>query len=251
MADETKTKPKNSDINVKIETDGVPDTFQIHKFRDFKINGLIGNPGQKDKLSYSSLSYQMQNGRERGFSEKEICSAVIRAITPGNTLRTYLECRECLDLKTLIKILRSHFKEKDSTSVFTELSNAVQMGQENELEFCLRLMGLRQKVLILSKEEDCPYEKKLVQTRFEHALLTGLKNNNIRYELKTVLRGGTFEDEELLQELSQLMVNETEHFEKIHSKSKVVSVDAIEIDQKLVSKQKGAEKQIYSPKLLN
>ena len=61
-------------------------------------------------------------------------------------------------------MLRSHFKEKDATSVFTEMSNAVQLGAENELEFCMRLMGMRQKVLILSKEEDCRYEAKLVQT---------------------------------------------------------------------------------------
>ena len=44
------TKAKKNDIvevekNVKIkhEIDGVSETFQIHKFRDFKINGIIGN----------------------------------------------------------------------------------------------------------------------------------------------------------------------------------------------------------------
>ena len=106
---------------------------KLHRLRDFKINGTIGNAGQKDKLSYSSLSYQIQNGKDRGFSEKEICSAVIRAITPGNMLRTYFESREKFSLKSMIKVLRSHFKEKDATAIFTEMSNATQLGSENEL----------------------------------------------------------------------------------------------------------------------
>ena len=146
---------EGEDVNaVKEEPEGTPfaeknsdfSSLKLHKLREFKINGSIGNPGQKDKLAYGSLSYQIQNGKERGFLEKEICSAVLRAITPGSTLRTYLECCESLKLKSLLKVLRSHFKEKDATSVFTEMSNAVQLGSENELEFCMRLMGMRQKV---------------------------------------------------------------------------------------------------------
>ena len=146
---------EGEDVNtVKEEPEGTPlaeknsdfSSLKLHKLREFKINVSIGNPGQKDKLAYGSLSYQIQNGKERGFSEKEICSAVIRAITPGSTLRTYFECCENLKLNFLIQVLCSHFKEKDATSVFTEMSNAVQLGSENELEFCMRLMGMRQKV---------------------------------------------------------------------------------------------------------
>ena len=51
---------KNSDFN----------SLKLHKLREYKINGSIGNPGQKEKLAYGSLSYQIQNGKERGFSEK-------------------------------------------------------------------------------------------------------------------------------------------------------------------------------------
>ena len=207
--------------DVKIEENPSKTVLSLHKLKDFKINGSIGNLGQKDKLSYGSLSYQIQNGKEQGYSDKEICCAVIRAMTPGSTLRNYLEGYVGMDLKFLIKVLRSHFKEKDATSVFTEMSNAVQQSSENELEFCMRLMGLRQKVLTLSKEEDCAYEAKLVQTKFQHALFTGLKHNNVRHELRDMLRGGVIKDEELLQGISDVMVNESEHLDKIHGKSKV------------------------------
>ena len=231
---------EGEDVNaVKEEPEGTPfaeknsdfSSLKLHKLKEFKINGSIGNPGQKDKLAYGSLSYQIQNGKERGFLEKEICSAVIRAITPGSTLRTYLECCESLKLKSLIQVLRSHFKEV-TTSVFTEMSNAVQLGSENELEFCMRLMGMHQKVLILSKEEDCPYEAKLVQSRFQHALFTGLKHNNMRHELRSVLKGAKIKDEDLLQEISDVMVNETEHSEKLHTKLSKANVNTVDSSEK-------------------
>ena len=193
-----------------------PKFVSIQKLKDFKISRTIGSAGQKDKLSYSSLSYQIHNGKEAGYSDTEICAGVIRAIAPGNHLRTYLESRNDLKIHILIQIMRSHFKEKDSTSVFTELSNAVQLGSESAMEFTIRLMSLRQKVYSLSKEEDCPYEIRLVQKRFLHAISTGLKNNNIRHELRDALKTEAISDEELLDQITKAVANETEHSEKVY-----------------------------------
>ena len=87
----------------------------FHRLREFKINGTIGNAGQKDSLSYTSLSFQMKQGKATGYSSEEICAAVIRAIKPGNSLRDYLESKGDVSEASLIEILRSHFEEKDST----------------------------------------------------------------------------------------------------------------------------------------
>ena len=65
--------------------------YNLQRLKDFKINGSIGGPGERDKLSYINLAYQIQNGRTIGFSEAEICAGVIKAITLGNFLRSYLE----------------------------------------------------------------------------------------------------------------------------------------------------------------
>ena len=54
--------------------------FAIHCLRDFKINGTVGGVDQRDTLSYTSLSFQMKQGKEAGYSSKEICAAVIRSI---------------------------------------------------------------------------------------------------------------------------------------------------------------------------
>ena len=67
-----------------------PDT--VHKLlatsalrRQFKISGQIGEPKQKDKISFSSLVRQIQTGLSQGYDESEIVG-VIRSITPGTVL---------------------------------------------------------------------------------------------------------------------------------------------------------------------
>ena len=100
------------------------DKFEFFRLKEFRINGSIGQPGQKDKLTYSSLAFQIQNGKKAGYPDHEICAAVIKAISPDNPLRAYLEYKENLSVTSLIMLLRSHFKEKGATSVFSELNNA-------------------------------------------------------------------------------------------------------------------------------
>lgn len=39
--------------------------------REFKISGQIGEPGQRDKLSFSSLAHQIENGIKKNFPEHE------------------------------------------------------------------------------------------------------------------------------------------------------------------------------------
>ena len=51
-----------------------------------------------------SLLYQIHNGKKEGCSGEEICAAVSKAITPGSSLRNYLESQVYLDEKCLIKV---------------------------------------------------------------------------------------------------------------------------------------------------
>lgn len=57
--------------------------------KDSKISGQIGKPGQKDRLTFSSLAHQIENGLSKCYPESEIVDAVIRAIVPGLQLRSY------------------------------------------------------------------------------------------------------------------------------------------------------------------
>lgn len=51
--------------------------------RECKISGFIGVPGQRDRLTFSSLTSQIEGGLNKGYPEQEIVDAGIQAITPG------------------------------------------------------------------------------------------------------------------------------------------------------------------------
>ena len=91
--------------------------------------------------------------------------------------------------------MRSHLSEKGSSSTLTEMSNSVQSVNESTYDFVVKLMSKREKVLILAKEEDCPYDEKFVQRRFLHVISTGIRNNNIRNDLRHVLQNVHISDE--------------------------------------------------------
>ena len=210
--------------DIKIEPGARDFITKVQKLREFKISGSIGGDGQKDTLSYASLAFQMKRGKDDGYSYNEIQGAVIKAIKPGNNLRNYLESRAELSEKAFFQILRSHFKEKDSTLVFHDLSNAAQLPFESEMDFCLRVMSLRERVVTLSAEEGFSFDSILLIKRFFHTLFTGFKNDNIRLELQTILKSGTISDEDLLHEISLVMSTEQERLNKLKSKVVVKEV---------------------------
>ena len=128
-------------------------------------------------------------------------------------------------MKNILEILRSHFKEKDSASVFTEFQKAAQLFTETSLEFILRLMCTRQKVLTLSNEEGCPYDKKLLNKRFFHTMFTGPRNVNIRAELREKCKDNfSSRDEKLLKFASEVVSNESERNDKLNTKKGIVNL---------------------------
>ena len=109
---ECETKTENFEHHPLINNE----MFCLLKLKDFKISGSIGSSGEKDKLSYTSLAYQIQNGSKADYNDKEICPVVIKYIAPENHLRSYRDSKTSLNLLSLIQIMRSHFSEKDSPS---------------------------------------------------------------------------------------------------------------------------------------
>ena len=96
---ETPTKPKKC-----MKTEDLSSSSFLR--REFKISGQIGEPGQADKLTFVSLTHQIDSGIKRGYKETEIVDAVIRAISLHSSLRSYVETLKDLSLPKLRKILR-------------------------------------------------------------------------------------------------------------------------------------------------
>ncbi|XP_033181946.1 uncharacterized protein LOC117152876 [Anabas testudineus] len=190
--------------------------FPFQWSREFKISGQIGEPGQKEKLSFSSLAHQIEQGISKGFPEPEIVDAVIRAIAPGLQLRSYLEGKPHLTLPTLRRILRFHYQEKGATELYKQLTSEVQSSKESPQNFVIRALDLRQKILFASQEADSAlkYDPILVQSMFLHTVLTGLQNDSIRSDLLPYLQQQTCCDELLLEKLNIACANEAERQNK-------------------------------------
>ena len=122
--------------------------------RDFKIQGVVGDPGQKDKLGYQALISQIESGLVKGYADKEVVSAVVRAVQPGLQLRSYLENMTDLTLPRLRKILRFHFHEKNATDLYQPLTNIALQSNEDPQSFLMRALTIRQKIISASKESD-------------------------------------------------------------------------------------------------
>ena len=111
--------------------------------REFKIQGIVGEPGQKDKLGYQSLISQIESGLKKQYSEAEVVNAVVRAVQPGLQLRSYFGSVSNLSLPKLRKILRFHYHEKSATELYQTLANITQLPKEDPQSFLIRALTVR------------------------------------------------------------------------------------------------------------
>ena len=88
MQKEKLPDPVKDEDTIKLPVKGVEQ--RIFR-RDFKIQGVVGDPGYKDKLGYEALISQIESGLAKGYSDKEVVSAIVHAAQPGLQLRSYLE----------------------------------------------------------------------------------------------------------------------------------------------------------------
>ncbi len=190
--------------------------------KDLNISGLIGEPGQKDRLSLSSLARQIESGLNKGYLEQDIIDSVIRAITPRLQLRSYLEGKADLTLPTL-RILHSHYQEKNATELYKQLTAETERAKETPQSFLIRVLDLRQKIIFASQEDESglKYDPALVQNMFLHTVLTGLQNDRIQSDLQSFLSDPTISDEVLLERLNVACSHETERQNKQNSERSV------------------------------
>lgn len=220
--------------------------------KEFKITGQIGELGQKDRLTFTSLARQIESGLSMGCPELEIVNAVIRAIVPGLQLRSYLEGSSGLTLPTLRRILRFHYQERGATELYRQLTSEVQRSKETPQNFIIRMLDLRQKVLFASQEAESglKYDPALVQSAFLHTVLIGLQSDNVRSDLQPYLLNPKITDVVLLEKLNIACANEAERQSRKKSAvpERPAAVHSVQSDETPVE-QKGQVKQ-HTPKLI-
>lgn len=222
----------------------VSGTYMFRK--DFKISGQID---LKSGISFTSYRRQVEDGVKKGYKEGEVIEGIIRAITPQNNLRSYLEGRPLLQLSDINSLIRSYYKEKTATELYQTLSNLTQDIKESPQEFVFRALDLRQKVLFASKEKHSGmnYDQELVQNMTLHAVLTGLKDDNIRQGFEpTLLRKG-ITDEELILALNSVTSRELERKSKMDRKTvKVQQVETASVEKEQQEKKPTREGMLNS-----
>lgn len=201
--------------------------------RDFKIMGVIGGEEQKDRLSFVSLIRQIDAGLEKGYKEREIIDAVIRAISPNLKLRSYLETMKELTLAKLRQMLRAHYKQKSGTELYQELTTMCQSPKETPQDFLIRALDLRQQVLFASQAEGgtVKYESSLVHPLFLHAVETGLQDESVRNKLRPFLQKVDVTDEELMEQINVVVSEESERKGKLGATNhKNIRVNCLEVE---------------------
>ena len=237
---EIKAKLEMEKLSKKVETVDAPEVVKVpvatieKSFlrREFKIQGVIGEPGQKDKIGYQSLISQIEGGLKKQYSELEVVNAVVRAVQPGLQLRDYKESVSDLTLPKLRKILRFHYHEKSATELYQILANITQNPKEDPQSFLIRALTVRQKIILASKESgsNITYDESSVQGLFLHALETGLIDETVRAKMRPALKDPSVADEDLIKAMNQVMSAEAERMNKFGAsgKAKQASVPSLE-----------------------
>lgn len=213
--------------------------------REFKIHSGQISDSDSD-VSYGTLSKQIDEGIAENFTENEIIRAVLRIIRPG-TFKDMLLTKHELTVAELKRFLRTHLKDKSSSELFQELSNAKQLDREGPQQFMYRLMGLKQRVLFSSQQNSSgfQYDKKLVQGVFLHSLYQGIseKYAYVRRDLKALVCNSSVTDDLILEAMTKSVHEEVERQTRIGPapKTKVVSVNATHQGEREQTNQPAAE----------
>lgn len=197
--------------------------------RDFKMHGGVISDASSD-MSYNSVCKQIDEGLKEKFSESEIIRTVLRMIKPGN-FKDMLTNKDDLTVAELKRFLKSHMRERSSTELFQELSNAKQHDKETPQQFVYRLMGLKQKIISASQHgSEFNYDKRLVQGVFLHTLYQGLneKNGNIRSDIKPHNSDLTVTDDFILEQVTKSANEEAERQKRLSTvyKHKLLTVSS-------------------------
>ena len=175
---------------------------------------------------------------------------VIRAISPGLVLRSYLESFKDLSLDRLKKILGSHYWVKNTAELYQSLASICQNGKETPQAFLMRALDLRQKILFASQEGEDPlkYDTGHIQQLFRRTVETGLQDDSIRTKLRPFLSNPLVEDEELIHQLNVAVSAEEERIKKLKNQSKGKSPTVSQIGQESPEPAKVLPGKVLTPK---
>ena len=180
--------------------------------KDFCIIGQVRQSGNKDKLAFSGLCKQIDDGLCKGYTEHEVINGVLNAISTASGISGYLNTVQDLSLVQLRSILHTWLNEKSSSELYQNFSVMYQLPDETPQEFLVGALSCREKIILCSQEDksSLKYDSRLIQSLFLRTVKAGLRDESIRIKLRTFLRDENISDEKLLLELNTAACEEAE-----------------------------------------
>ncbi|KAK2908370.1 hypothetical protein Q8A73_009443 [Channa argus] len=190
--------------------------------REFKVHGGQVGDSTSD-ISYHGLCKRIDEGHKAKHTDSEIIQGVLRIIKPGQ-FKDMLINKDDLTLTELKSFLRSHLSEKSGSELFQELMSTKQHEHESPQQFLYRMIGLKQKVMFASKQDnmDIEYEPRTVQNVFLRTIHQGLlpKYADVRTELKPLLSDYGVTDEALIRQVNKVSSEESERQRRLGASSR-------------------------------
>ena len=239
--EQSESESEEEEDVVKKETDAskVSTLLSGMRLKEFKFDGQIGYPGEKGKLDFTGVMHNINMAKKRKFPPEEICYAAIRAIVPGHPTRTYLEGEEDLSVDKVVAAFRSHFLQKDVTDIYNEMTHAAQGTGERDTAytFVASMFGVRNVINNLCKNKHVggtKYTPAFIQSEMQKSIYNGLRDEEVRQDLKQLLGKDGLSDGELLAALTEAMASKRAHDERLKqleakSRSQKVSNNVVSV----------------------
>ena len=180
---------------------------QMVKLREFKVSGgLTGDAGKIEE--FIKICSQMQKGRLLGYTEEEVRIGIIESFKAESALRKYFDGKVQTTQEKFMKMLKSWYQVRESFTFMTMMEDKAQEPTQTEAQYLIGMMNLRDTILILTADEECPLAEKLVRKRFLNSLLLGFKVDTIRLDLQHTLKDPYLEDDEMTREVLEAVTRD-------------------------------------------
>ena len=190
-----------------------PVPFQ--RIREFKIQGgTVG--GEDSAVDLTSVVFQMEEGRQLGYKEREIRSGVIKAMKAGSCTRRYFERNiDNLGGTDFMAMLEELYEKKESSDLLDEMAKCVQGSKQKEKQYVVQMFELRDHILEVTQSEDEPLAEAFVQKKMIRAISVGLRRDTVRLEMRNVLKDPKISDRNLMKQLNEIVARDEENRRKM------------------------------------
>ena len=221
--------------------------IDLTRIKEFKIsNGTIGKEESMTLDNYKSLCYQVEEGKALGYRSREIVAGVIKGM--NQPLKGYFEGKPGWTEDTLMKTMRTFCHVKDSTELLEQMSTSFQEPTENEMSFLVRMMGLRDTIITLTKLEPHSLSEELVRRKFLRFVAAGLRKDTVRLQFQLQFQnyyeGIDRDDHELMDKLRLVVDLDDENTKKVKGKKdlRVHSIEALNGELERIENEKERER---------